>query len=526
MKKFKFLALSTACLALSSLTGCTTNSDNTIAQKDRLSIVYYPGGYGSEYLTDFCKSFLSQKLGKPESEIIEGTHYQLIPDDGITYGADYYLTSDARCPDIIISNLLSPKAVTQGYVANLDDVFETSVETSQGKVKLEDYVNKEAIEQYSYEIRRGQTAKHRFAMPWTAIPISIAYNDTLLHKIKHVQSDFVVGEDISVNSVWTRAPKTVEELKAIFVDVDAYNQENGTNITKLGWAAANGTNWFESFITTWWAQRQGVDEEYLYEGEGSYYDFWKYDSPEIFKQTGLQDALSTIKELFISNGQYVNSYPSVGSMTIKNAQQAFAEGKALMCLTGDFFEQEYSLFIKESQQTFKMMRVPAIDNALTNEDGSTKELTYLNISSCAYVPNKAANKELAKEFLIYTSSEANLVKFTKATGGIRPFNYDVRELAKGYEFSEFKKSVFDLYYDADDYLYKFPRNIAVEDISPIYLYEGVSEVIFLGANYATVLSSLKDLSPAQIMVEGTSSFNSIYSRAVKSFNEWKRIYGL
>ena len=335
-----------------------------------------------------------------------------------------------------------------------------------------------------------------------------------------------MGDDIAVGSTWNRVPETIEELKAIFVDVDAYNAENSTNLVKLGWAAANGANWFETFFTTWWAQKQGLDEEFTYPGEGSYYDFWKYDKPEIFQQTGIQDALKTVQELFIKDGEFVNSYPSVGSMTIKNAQQAFAEGKALFCLTGDFFEQEYSSFIKESKQTFKLMRVPAIDGALQNADGTTKKLTYLNISSSAYVPNKAANKELVKEFLVYMSSERNLVKFTELTGGIRPFDYDIRTLDDTYEFSDFKKSTFDLYYGADDFLVKFPRNVEVEDISPIYLYENVSENIFCGADYGTVISSLKTMTPKQIMVDGTSSFNSIYSRAVKAFREWNRIYGL
>ena len=526
MKKTKLLTLTIACLSIASLAGCTTNKDNTISKKDRLSIVYYPGGYGSEYLSYFCKSFLAKKLGKSEDEIEEGKDYQLIPDADITYGADYYLTSESRCPDLIISNVLSSKAVTQGYVASLDEVFDSEVETSSGKRKIEDYVNSEAMEQYSYEIRRGQTAKHRFAMPWTAIPISMAYNETLLNKIKHTSSSYVVGDDIVVGETWNRVPETVEELKAIFVDVDAYNAENSTNLTKLGWAAANGSNWFETFITTWWAQKQGLDEEFSYPGEGSYYDFWKYDKPEIFKQTGIQDALQTIKDLLIKDGEFVNSYPSVGSMTIKNAQQAFAEGKALFCLTGDFFEQEYSPFIKESNQTFKLMRVPAIEGALQNTDGTTKKLTYLNISSSAYVPAKAANKELVKEFLIYTCSEKNLIKFTELTGGIRPFDYDIRVLDDTYEFSDFKKSTFELYYGADDYLVKFPRNVEVEDISPIYLYENVSENIFCGADYGTVLSSLKTMIPKQIMIDGTSSFNSIYSRAVKAFKEWNRIYGL
>ena len=527
MKKItKFALLGALTVTLTALTACNTNSDNKIQKEGRLSIVYYPGGYGTEYLNTFCKEFLAQKLNKSVDEIVEGEDYKLVPDEDITYSADYYLTSDARCPDLIISNLLSPKAVTQGYVTSLDDVFDSEVETSNGKQKIGDFVMEEAIDQYTYELRRGQTAKHRFAMPWTAIPISIAYNNTLLKSLAHVDIGYHLEEGaIGSHQTWERAPITVEELKAIFYDLDIYNQEHSTNLAKFGWAAVNGTNWFESLITTWWAQKQGVNEEYSYAGEGSYYDFWKYENPEIFKQTGIQDALQTIKELLIKDGEYANSYNSVGSMTIKNAQQAFAEGKALFCLTGDFFEKEYESFIQQSGQEFKMMRVPSIEGAL-QKDGKVVNLTYLNISSCAYVPSKGANKDLAKEFLKFTSSEENIMRFAGMTGGIRPFSCDVRNYSEASSFSSFKKSVFDLYYDADDYLVKYPRNTDIEDITPIYLYEGVSENIFCGANYFTVISSLKTMTPKQIMVDGSGSFDSVYTRAVKAFKEWKRLYDL
>ena len=526
MKNIKALAFGLISLSALTLGACNTNKDNEIQKEGRLSIVYYPGGYGTEYLNTFCKEFLAEKKGVTVDEIVENEDYILIPDEDITYGADYYLTSTARCPDLIISNLLSPKAVTQGYVANLDDVFDSSIETSHGSTKVDDFVMKEAAEQYTYEIRRGQTAKHRFAMPWSAIPLSLAYNNTLLMQLNHIDTTYSVGEDAISGGKWARAPITVDELLSAFKDLDAYNTSSGKNIAKMGWAAVNGTNWFESLIITWWAQRQGVDQEYLYPGEGSYYDFWKYDSAEIFKQTGLQDALKQIQDIIIKDGNFANSYNSVGSMTIKNAQQAFAEGKALFCLTGDFFEKEYSPFIEQSGQEFKMMRVPVINGAIKNEDNSFRKLTYLNISSCAYVPNKGANKELAKEFLKYTITEENCARFSEMTGGIRPVNYDVRT-SSGYEaLSSFKKSVFDLYYDADDYLYKFPRNVDVEDISPIYLYEGVSENIFVGSSYYTVISNLKSMTPKQIMIDGAAGFDSIYTRAVKMFKEWKRQYEL
>ena len=515
MKLFKTLMLGIASMTALTVGACKSKP---IRKEGRLSIVYYPGGYGAEYLNTFCKEFLVQKTGRSVDDIKENTDYILIPDESITYGADIYLTDKSKCPDLIISNLLSPKAVTQGYVANIDDVFESTIE---GGKKIDDFVMKEAVEQYSYELRRGQTAKHKYAMPWSAIPLSIAYNDTMLKKIPHVDTTYTVATDAIIDGKWSRAPITVDELLSCFNDLTAYNP----NVAKLGWAAINGTNWFESLIITWWAQRQGIDSEYLYPGEGSYYDFWKYGSEEIFKQSGLQDALKQLQDIITDGDKWANSFNSVGSMTIKNAQQAFAEGKALFCLTGDFFEKEYSSFIEQSGQTFKMMRVPAINGAIKNADDSTKKLTYLNISSCAYVPNNAINKDLAKDFLRFTTTEAYAAKFTQMTGGIRPVHYDVRTAGTS-SFSEFKKSVLDLYYDCDDYLYKFPRNVDIEDISPIYLYEGVSENIFYFIDYFTAIDSLRVMTPNQLMVAGTSEFDSVYSRAAKKFSEWRRIYGL
>ena len=519
LSKLVFLGVLGVCIP--SLIGCNKHGDN-IKKSGRFSIVYYPGGYGTEYLNTLCKEFLAAQKGTTPDQIKAGKDYLLQPDEDITYGADYWITSDDRCPDLIISNLMSPKAVTQGYIASLDDVFDAEVEVGGARRTIRDFAMSEAVEQYSLEPRRGQTNKHSYAMPWTAIPLSIAYNNTILRQIPHTSLLPVGVGALDANNKWQRVPETVDELRAIFEDCRAYN----SNLAIFGWAAGNGTNWFESLITTWWAQRQGVDNENQYPMEGSYYDFWKYDSPNIFKQTGLQDALFTIKDLLTSPSGFINSYPSVGSMTIKQSQQAFAEGKALFCLTGDFFEKEYKSFIDQSGQDFRMMRVPAIDGAETNEYGEAKKLAYINISSCAYVPTKAANKQLAKDFLIYTSSESMCKKMSQMIGAIRPFYYDARE-AEGYdELSTFTKTVFDLYYDADDYLVKFPRNENIEDISPVYLYEGVSENIFCGTNYFTVISTLKTLTAEQVMVTGSGSFESVYSRAVRAFEEWDRIYDL
>ena len=161
MKFTKALIFGLASLSLVTMSACNTNSDNKIQKEGRLSIVYYPGGYGAEYLNTFVKEFLANKNGKSVDEIKEGDDYLLVPDEDITYGADYYLTRDSRCPDLIISNLLSPKAVTQGYVANLDDVFDATIETSKGSQKINEIVIEEATDQYTTKCRGGTSTKYR-----------------------------------------------------------------------------------------------------------------------------------------------------------------------------------------------------------------------------------------------------------------------------------------------------------------------------------------------------------------------------
>ena len=518
MKASKILLLASVGLCVASLAGCGKKNGNAIAQEGRLSITYYPGGYGTEYLDYFCQHFLAEKKGVNPSDIVPGVDYILDGDPDITYMWSTKIESPSTCPDLIISNSMSAQAVSRGLVANLESVYNTEVSTSKGNRKIRDFVMKEAKEQYTYDFKGA--GKFSFAMPWTAIPISIAYNNTILQKIPHVSS-IPVGEDALTNGKWSRAPKTVTELKAIFEDAGNYD----SNLTKFGFSISkDGANWFESLITTWWAQKQGIDTEYSYTGEGSYYDFWEYKNEEIFKQTGIQDALATIKDLFVKDNKFVNSFPSVNSITVKQSQQAFAEGKALFCLTGDFFEKEYGSFIEQSQQDFRMMRVPAIDGAVTKDDGVTPvDLSYINISSCAYVPNKGANKDLAKEFLTYTSSEENCKKMSEMIGAIRPFDYDARNV-NGYSgLSAFTKSVFNLFYDADDYLVKFPRNVETSKISPVYLFENVSENIFYAVQYGDVVSSLLNYTPKQIMVDGTN-IDSVYNSMKINFDRWRSDY--
>ena len=96
MKKLsKLFVLAALGITIPTLVGCGNNSDN-IKKSGRFSIVYYPGVYGPEYLHTLVKEFLAEKKGVSPDQIKSGKDYVLQPDEDITYGADYWITSNER----------------------------------------------------------------------------------------------------------------------------------------------------------------------------------------------------------------------------------------------------------------------------------------------------------------------------------------------------------------------------------------------------------------------------------------------
>ena len=519
MKLSRILATAAmlACVGLTT-TGCFSNKNKAI--KDRLYIVYYPGGYGEEYLETFVKEYLAETKGVSVDQITSKDYY-LRADENCTYQVTKYLELKDKAPDIIISNFVSPTNITNGLVEPLNDLFESEVTTSKGQVAIKDYCLPEAYKRYEMQVKYGRGKKYIFGMPWTSTPLSMVCNETLLKKVSHQNASGEVGSDAVVNGKWNRAPETVVELKTYFNDIDAYNKENGKEIVKFGWSL-NAANWFESLIMTWWAQKQGVDVSRI-EGQGSYYDFWNLDSPELYKQIGIQDALNQIKELFCADGKFSNSFPNPDTKDFRMAQTDFAKGEVAICLTGDFFAKEYEETIAEYGQTFKMMRVPSIDGAELKEGtDEVKKLAYLNLSSVAYIPHNSLNIDLAKGFLKYCCQEQQLLRFTKMAGGMKPYGYNPLELDPTYDWPTYMKSVFEVYYNSDDIIVKYPRN--AETISPVYLYEDLKNSFLVGSDFQSMMTLLKTQTAQEFMVDGK---NSVYKNAKKYYDETLRsLYNL
>ena len=493
------LAALTACSCMGVLSACGGDKG---ASEGTLTVRYYNGGYGDEWLEEALKDFCATK---------EGVTYNMIPDNNITYQANLYLKNNV--PDIIMSNGNWKDYVQDDLVEDLTSVYETEVQTSQGAKKIKDYVDQNVMKQFTRQKQYGRGEALTWGMPWASQVLSLAYNETILLSTAHQDGNPFIVEGLEAGATWTHEPYTVNELMAYLYDV----READNGIIPWGYSV-DYLNWYDALFYVWWAQIQGTMTPNKYVDEGCFYDFFNMTSADLVKQSGYKDALEIVRKIIVDeNGKLYNSNND-GSMTKEKMQENFAKGNIAICLVGDFFEKEYKAFMKEGN-VFKLMFIPTADDAETNADGTAKKLTYVQTDNVMYVPKNATNKDLAKEFLAFLCSEEQLMQFTKNTGVVRPFNYNAYELEPTYSWTDFQKSTFNIYYNADDFVIKYP--LTATKISPIYLYEEVS--MFMGLELSTVFGELRSKP-----VDGAADriVNRVYTSLKKSFDEWNEYYGL
>ena len=194
------LATVTACSCIGALSACNGGKQ---AGENELTIRYYNGGYGDEWLKSSLEDFFATK---------EGVTYKLIPDNNITYQANLYLNTNV--PDIIMSNGNWKSYVQDGLVEDLTSVYETEVETSSGKRKVKDYIDENVMKQFTRQKVYGRGEALTWGMPWASQVLSLAYNETILLSTTHKEGNPFIVEGLSAGETWEHEPYTVNELMA------------------------------------------------------------------------------------------------------------------------------------------------------------------------------------------------------------------------------------------------------------------------------------------------------------------------
>lgn len=528
MKIFKrLLVLATAGAIIFSTTACGSGSKDGANEDSKnydLVVKYYSGAYGDEWI-----KLAAEEFGKEK-----GVSVQAIPSSDMDCGAENNLTAGKNLADVYIGSSDRWQSwVQNGYVENLKSVYDSTVKTSKGDVKISEYIDPEILGRSYIERQVGTGDSYPWIVPFTSMPMSLAYNNDALKKIPHTSSTAISSDSVDASTnKWIAPPKNLTEWLALCEDVNAYKSDDSHKYVPFGWSALSSEQVYY-FLFTWWAQYQGLYESNV-AGQGSFYDFWNFGntskttldqtfSSNVFDQKGIAAALDNFKKLVVGeNGAYKNSLSAVNTLTTQELTRALYaarnEERPVIAFASSFGESEARLTgVLDSDSDGKQdsdirfMNIPSLD-------GHEKEkYLYCANDDLMFIPSGAAHKDLAKEFLVFLCSEDQLKKFTvRSGGGIRPFNYDARDI-KDESLTAYNKSVFDVYYGSTR-IFDFPMSAYKESpfaVSLIYTYE--SPIVFADLSISTVINMIKDTNGAEIMKEAKRTFELSKNNYIKKF---------
>ena len=502
----RLLALMMIGVIVAGMSACGLKRKDDISSANYdLVVKYYSGAYGDDWI----------KLAAKEFGEAKGVKVQAIPSADMDCGAENDLTAGKNLADVYIGSSNRWQSwVQNGAVENLKSVYDSTVKTSKGDVKLSDYMDADVIGRVYIERQLGTGDSYPWIMPFTAMPMSLAYNADVLKEITHTSSTAVSAESVDPSTnKWIAPPKNLTEWLALCDDINAYKSNDGHKYVPFGWSAL-ALEQVYYFMFTWWAQYQGLYESNV-AGQGSFYDFWNFGntskttinqtySSKVFEQKGIAASLDSFKKLVIDSKaqSYKNSLTAVNTLTTQELTRALYaernEERPVIAFASSFGESEARLTgVLDSDSDGKQdsnilfMNIPSLDGH------ENEKYLYCAYDDFMFIPSGATHKDLAKEFLVFLCNEDQLKKFTvRSGGGIRPFGYDAREI-EDKSLTAYNKSVFDVYYNST-IVGDFPLKAYKESpfaISHIYTYE--NPIVFAGVNIGEVMNKLKKTDAAE-----------------------------
>lgn len=442
MKKInKIVSMVLALASLSSgalLASCgkkkVPNDENT------LEIFITNAGYGMEWLNQEIALFKEQDWVKEKYPNLN------IPEVGYNTEANYCGTSITAGPTANTVDLFfSCTALGSYYNAKVNGeyAFEdlTSIYTSTvpgENVKVKDkMIDIIYEEQEAFLLEDGSSVY--YSLPWVMGAMGLFVNETALQN--------QLGADVTL-------PRTTKEFVALCTSLKGKLAPIAVPLKSVYW---------ETMFTSWWAQ---------YEGLENYKNFWngvaevdgveKY-SAQIFSQKGRLRSLQAIESLI---GREAGFYHPSLNKGYDELQALFFTGEAAFMVNGDWVENETQSLTTDK---ISMIKTPVVSEivetctSINTEDQllfiidcvdadkayetaaaeyntsfsvELKETDYEHIYEArnlmnrigghtAHIPSYATGKEIAKDFLLFLSTNQAIEKFTQAGNGfVTPYEYE------------------------------------------------------------------------------------------------------
>lgn len=247
------------------------------------------------------------------------------------------------------------------------------------------------------------------------------------------------------------------------------------------------------FLTSIWADYEGKADfdlnmsfsgSYTFDGDETATPIGVNNAYLLQQQQGKKYALD-YAEYIVRNGLYVKTSFD-GTNTHMMAQRSYLDSavegdRIAMIIEGGWWENEARSFFDEivadsgEEYAFGTRRFAFMPTPKSDDGKSAPGTTLISSTgnSVAFIAANTAEPELAKDFLRFVHSDHGLRTFTRMTGAIRPYDYELEEgdLA---EMTHYAKNMWEIYRSEDT------------DVSYVTLYYNdcfVQEASFLGSNW-------------------------------------------
>lgn len=532
MKKCKklvsLISLLLCAVMMFAMTGCEDlNVESPIIEnvdvdttKAQLYIANYNGGFGTEWLTNAAKRFEEKYK---DVEFLPGTKgVQILISNSKTSGDTWISTADSSINEIFFTeNFIYGDYISQNALLDITDVVTDNLSASTvlqsvtgSTVDLGDtgtVADKLTEDQKAYYEVDGKY----YALPHYLGTMGIVYDIDLFNDEKlYLAADknngnngFIIrdtdarsnGPDGVAGTNDDGLPATFEEFYALCV----YMKEK--SIVPLAWSVSAYMN---KLLDTVYAQNAGYEEYMLnYSLNGTSNTLLDDNlqpmgpveiTPEnaylLARQEGLYASLDFIYNI-VTKQLYGAQYCYSSAMTHLEMQEEFLKSRfnakpdIAMVVEGNWWENEAAAVwtdmektpgAAKSERNLGFMPMPFLNESLV---GTKRTLVDANYSAAFIKAGIAEEKiPLAKLFLQFTSTEAELQHFTTCVGQPRNFIYDLTDEQYN-SLSTFQKTVWDLKYEAD-VVYPYSDTPLYSANPSAFRFEHFYESAYLGISYA------------------------------------------
>ena len=466
MKKIMCLALAVgmmvSCLGT---TACGNNGSSESSSVDAegktlIKVASYNGGLGLNWLREAAgrfsaeyadKSFETGKMGVAV-DVVESlagdmlANKSLNEDVYLTESVDYYLMQSqgkfADISDVVKADLASYGESGKTIESKMDTAMSSFLKAKDGKYYGIPFYD--GFYGFIYDVDMFEGKGWFF---------DEAGNFTQKNKSK--------GLDGKAGTYDDGMPKTYAQFSQLVTEIR--NDTDG--ITPFVYGGSDNEGYFIEALANYWSNYEGkenMQRNWSFEGETDLITGWNGDTPiiekksisaenrfELQNQPGKYYALKFMREVVTANGQNFTDASNFKAAQAKLIQSYLdgdvQPGAVAMIVDGAWFENEAELsgtfktvskidFRKDIQgkeykktRRFAFMPVPMV-----NANCSTKQtLISSNESFCFINAATTGGKlDVAKEFLKFLHTEAELASFTKITSITRPYSYTVDAASK------------------------------------------------------------------------------------------------